>query len=176
MPIRVDTPDVVGPMLGCVPSSSGEIEAADEGDGVIDYDDFRMMRGANRVIAVHVKMEPWVSRPTGTEERQHFTIEGEDHREIPNQDNQDMDVQIRPARSQIVEIGPQIRKTFSFAVSEPQVNTAVEIPTPDQNGFLREFESIRHGGKVSRTVDQEFDTRGVSDFPTIATCLQNCHQ
>src|SRR6516164_6250929 len=99
--IRVDTPDIVGSMLGCIPSSSGEIEAADEGQGVVDHDDFWMMRCANRVVAVHVKMKPWVSRPSGTEERQHLAIEGEDHREIPNQD---MDVQIRPARSQIVEI------------------------------------------------------------------------
>src|SRR5690349_22966176 len=91
-PIGIDPSDVVRPMLRRIPSSSSQIQPADEGNGIVDHDDFRMMRGAHRVVAVHMEMHPRMTFPAGTKKWQHFALEGENHREIPDQD---VDLQIR---------------------------------------------------------------------------------
>jgi hypothetical protein len=172
-PSGVDPSDVVKPMLGRIPSSSGQIQPADEGDGIIDHNDFRMMRGAQRVVAVHMEMHARMPSPTRTKKRKRFALERENHREIPDQD---MDLQIRPPHCQIVEIASQIRKTFSFTVGKLQMNTAIEVPAPDEDRIMSELESVGHRRKISCSIDQKFDPRCLGELPTITTFLEDSHQ
>jgi hypothetical protein len=70
-------------MLRRVPSSLGDIEAADKGDGIVHNHYFLMVRAAEGVAAVQMKMEPPMGAEAEFEERQRLTFEGVDHCEIP---------------------------------------------------------------------------------------------
>ncbi len=54
--IDVNAPGVFRTMLRRIPTSPGEIETADKGHRVVDDDDLRMVRRADGMIAIHIKM------------------------------------------------------------------------------------------------------------------------
>lgn len=89
--VGINTPGILGLMIRCVPASFGQIESADEPDGIVDDNDFGMMRGSDGMIPVHVKVNARVPAPRGPEEWQRLAIERKDHREIPYE-NMDMEM------------------------------------------------------------------------------------
>ena len=66
-----------------VPAMFRYIQSAGKRDGIIDDDDFLMMRRTQRMVAVEAKMDPSVTAPGMAIKRNDFAIGGIDHREIP---------------------------------------------------------------------------------------------
>jgi len=89
--VGINPPGILGPMICRVPTTFGQIESADERNGIVDDNDLGMMRGSDRMIAVHMKVNARVPAPGGTEEWQALAIERKDHREIPYEN---MDVEM----------------------------------------------------------------------------------
>ena len=95
--VKVDAPNIVRPMIRSVPASSGQIQPSDERNGVVDDDDFLVMRGADGMIAVHMKVNPRVPLPARSEEGKHFAHQRENHREVADQN---VNLELWPPRGQ----------------------------------------------------------------------------
>ena len=95
--VEVDASKVLRPMFRRVPASLGQIEATDECDGIVNDDNLAVMGSADGMISIHMKMHPGVALPPRSEERQYFTLQRVNHREIPCQN---MNMETRPARCQ----------------------------------------------------------------------------
>ncbi len=62
--IVIDARWVTNEVPGGIPARTGQIEATDEGNGVVDNDDLLVMRGTDRMVRIHEEMQPAVRRPS----------------------------------------------------------------------------------------------------------------
>src|SRR5919109_633843 len=103
--VEVDTSWILGPVLGQIPAPFCQIEAADEGDGIIDDNDLRMVRSADGVIPVQAEIDSRTLPPAAAKEGNGFALQGENHRVVPDQD---VSMELAPARYEPVEKSSEI--------------------------------------------------------------------
>ena len=117
-------------MIRCVPAMFGYIQSAGKRKRIIDDDDFLMMRRSDGMAIVEPEMDPPVSAPGMSIERNDFTIRREDHREIPQQ-------HINP-KSTIAthQTMQKIPETWSIGISSIKPKPAIELPTSNKNKTL----------------------------------------
>ena len=92
------------------------------------------------MIAVHMKMHPWMALPIGAKKRKNIPLQRKNHREIPGQN---MDMQIAALRRQIVEISTQIGVSGWLIVGEFEMNAVIELPASDEDRLARKRKSVR---------------------------------
>src|SRR5690242_9887950 len=117
-------------MTAGIPAALCEIEAANKCQGIVDDDRFLMMRRADGMGAVFVKMQPPMCGKFGW--KPPFTLLPVNHVEVPRQY---VDVQVSPADQQRVEEFPEaVWEAVRLAVDQHS-DPAVEIPAEDEDAM-----------------------------------------
>jgi len=77
---------IIQAVLGSVPAVAGQVETADERQGVVDDDELLVMRCAGRVTIVELEIEPPLGPRREPELGEPFALQREEQGEIPAQD------------------------------------------------------------------------------------------
>jgi hypothetical protein len=84
-------------VFGRIPAVEGQVEAADETDGIVDDDKLLVVRCADRMSVVHLELEPMLRLRGEPELRQPFAFQREQQGKIPAED---VGVELWPRREQ----------------------------------------------------------------------------
>ena len=79
----IDAALVLRSVLRRIPATRGEIEPADERDGIVDDDDLLMLRAGDRVAAVQAEAKAPVRAPRQSKARHELALQRVDDGEIP---------------------------------------------------------------------------------------------
>ena len=157
---------IIQPMLGSVPAVAGQVETADERQGVVHDDELLVMRCAGRMTIVELKIEPPLGSRREPELGKPFALQREQQGEIPAQD---IGVEFG-ARGE--QRGKKITQPFRQSVvraGRDQSHPAVDIPTEDENGALRLCECRSHRAEIFGAVDKPACAVRALDPPAVAT-------
>ena len=83
--VGIDAARIIRLMFRGIPAPAAQIDAAGEGDLVIDHYQLLMMRGAFGMAAVEAKVKAWRRLQAQPQGRQQFPLGRIDHIEIPGQ-------------------------------------------------------------------------------------------
>ena len=75
---------VVGRMRRCVPAPTRQVDPAVEGNAIVDHDDLLMVRAADRMRVVMLKVHAMVRLPAKAMQRSPLAVQPEDHRVVPD--------------------------------------------------------------------------------------------
>jgi hypothetical protein len=156
-------------MVGCIPTLLSEIHAADEGHGVIDHDDFLVVRSTDRMPTIEVKMKVSMALPAKSIDRQDFAARRIKHRKVPIQN---VDFQPSAGFDQCFQkISELDRKSIADAVLN-QFGSAVDVPADDEYRTLSTDRRRSQCRKIRRAIDQERNPTSAGTAPAIASWLQ----
>lgn len=117
--------------------------------------------------AVSKKMKATVRRQLGG--KPPFPLAPIDHVEVPCQH---VHTELLSPRQEMVEkLAQAIRELVGLAVGK-HADSAVEIPSEDQDAMACVHRRLTEGGKIRRAVDEEGHPVGLFDFPTVATDIE----
>ena len=149
------------PVLARVPAARGEVEAAREGDRVVDDDELLVVTAARRMDRVESEVQAAVRAAPEADARQHLTLEREEHREVPLED---VDLEIAPPPHEAVEERHEVARLVAAAETHP----GVEVPSDQENALAGSLHGVRDGAEVALAVDQERRARGRLAAPAVA--------
>ena len=143
-----DAPRVLRQVLRAVPAPHREVDAADEGDSVVDHHDLLVMRAGHRVRVVVAQMHA----PRG-------------RRVIPVEH---VHLQRVPPRDEVVqELAQQRRRPVRLNRVEVQARLAVEVPAEDGDRVARTQRRFVEGPEVVGGVDDQGDAVGPRHGPAV---------
>ena len=137
-------------MSARVPTCAGDIDAAAEGDRVIDHDDLLMMGGARRMVSVRLKMHPAVEDPFQDEKRRRAAHQGAHQAEAPRQD---IDLQTGSPPDDPIDQPAEPVRAGLRRPGRLQLRARVEIPADEIDGMARLQHCRLELGKVIRCID-----------------------
>src|SRR4029453_4163536 len=111
-----------------------------------------MVRSAHWVMVIHGKMDLVVGTPAVHDSGKRFPLPQIEHREIPQED---IDVQLASACCECIQKSFKLAGNISGSLIMYKTNSAVEIPSHDDNGMMSRLSSTNKGVKVSGTVYQK---------------------
>ena len=158
-------PRILRQVLRAIPAAHGEVDAADEGERIVDDDDLLVMRARHRMRVVVAQVHAPGRRPAEAVERREFPIGAEHHRVIPVEH---VDVQRMAASDQVVEeIADQRRRTVRLHRVEVQPRLAVEIPAEDGDRVARAQRRLVERLEVIGGVDDQRHAVGARHRPAV---------
>jgi len=83
LPVRVDPKGILASMRRGIPSGFRQIQPSDKSNRVVDDHKLLVMRGADRMLPIHLIGEPTVAAPARLGRRHPFTLQSVDHGEVP---------------------------------------------------------------------------------------------
>jgi hypothetical protein len=153
-------------VLGGVPAVGGHVDAAGEGEAVVDHHDLLVVRAPDRVVGVHRHRQPVRGASVQQHDRHHAPGQRADHAVVPHQD---ADLQLRVGPDGLLQHPPQL-------VRPPSVDTAlrparvhpdprVEVPADEQHPAPRVQHRPAQGGEVVGGVHEDRVPLGPLDPP-----------
>jgi len=124
--VRVPAQRVVDRMLGRVPALDRQIDAADEGERVVDRDGLLVVGGADRMLAVEAEMEARMLLPEALRQLIERGARPEQERDVPDQQ---VDVKLRGALRQLRQEPAQLGRRVGRIEAHPRV----EVPADDHD-------------------------------------------
>jgi len=137
--IDIDPARIVGIVVRGIPTTVGDIETSGECDGVVNNNDFLMMRCAQGMTAVEEEVNSSMGSPGMSIERNDLSVCGINHRKIPKQ-NVDMDVAV--ATHKIMQ---EVAKSGARRICRKKTEAAIELPAIDEDRMPRALESRCEG-------------------------------
>ena len=166
---RVAPPRIVGQVFRRIPAAVGQIDPADKGDGIIDDDDFLVVRRPDRMRAVQLEVHAPVRTPAELVARQHLAIRRVRHGEIPVQN---VDVQLaRPLGQCVEELVERFGQAVVSALGD-EAHAAVDVPAEDEYRAARCPRGCAHGREVRGAVHQEGHARRARELPAVPFRLE----
>jgi hypothetical protein len=155
-------------MLRSIPPALSEIQASHKTDGIIDYDDFLVMRCPDRVRGVFLE----VQTAMGSKTRQWppFALKGVDQMKVPNQH---VDMECASASEQSQEKIAEARGKPVRLLLTQHADAAIEIPPQDEYRPRRPNGRLSKGTVVGRPIDEERRTVGRFQAPAIPSDFEN---
>ena len=161
----VDATRVVVRVVARVEAAAREIVAADESHGVVDDDDFLMVRAADRMLVVEAKRQPTMRAAVELVDRQPLALHRVEHREVPRQH---VTAQCRGSRDEgIEEIAQLLGQPVARAVGY-EAHAAVDVPAEDENRPAGPRKRRTHGAEVLDAIDQKRHALRTLDTPAVA--------
>jgi hypothetical protein len=153
-----DAAGVVGAVLARVPAAHREVDAADEGERIVDEHDFLVLRAGHRVRVVVSETHAARGLPAEAVERRELPVGAEHHRVVPVED---VDVQSAASLHQVVqELAEQRRGSALGHRVEVQLRLAVEVPAEDRDRTLRAQRRLVERAEIVLCVDEQRDALG----------------
>lgn len=154
-PVRGGTAAQLVPVevLGGVPAVGRDVDAAGEGQAVVDDHDLLVVRAADRVVGVHGHPQPVGSPPVEQHDRRQPAAERADDAVVPDQD---ADLELRVGADGLLQHPAQLVRPPS--VLPPSAGPArvhpdprVEVPADEQHPTLgAQHRAPQHGEVVGR--------------------------
>jgi hypothetical protein len=117
-------------MVGRVPALDREIDAADEGERIVDGDDLLVMGGADRMRAVETKVDARMLLPEVRDQLIEGAARPEQERDIPDQQ---VDVKLRGALHKLRQEPAQLARGVGRIEAHPRI----EVPPDDHDRAAR---------------------------------------
>ena len=149
-------------VVGGVPAVRGDVDAADEGQAVVDDHDLLVMRSADRVVGVDGEGEPVGTAPVEQHDRLQTPAERAQHAEVPLED---ADLQPRVLLHRLFEHGAEPVVLRPAAAERVEPDPRVEIPADEQHSPLGMQHGTLQGGEVAGRVDEDREAGGPLDPP-----------
>jgi hypothetical protein len=158
------------PVLARVPAVGGHVDAAAEGQGVVDDYDLLVVAGAGRMVGVEAEVDPLAPHQLQHQERHHLAGHRRQQRGVPLQD---VDPQLWPfGRHRLQELAQFVRRLFPLAV-RLQLDVQVELPADQHHRVPRLADRGLGRGEVARGVDDQRQPVGALDAPAVPAMPQD---
>ncbi|KXX64904.1 hypothetical protein AY586_02150 [Marichromatium gracile] len=153
---------VLGLVRAAVPAPFTEVEAAAEGQCVVDDHQLLVVTGRQRVVVIEGEVQARVLAPGVDAEEQRFALERVDRRIVPEQDpGLEPGGAFEQGMEQFAESGRQP----VAGVLAHQLELTVQVPAEDQDAMPGIDQCPAQGGEVAFAVDQWCQTAGAGDLP-----------
>src|SRR6185437_1128781 len=164
---------IVRPMLGRVPTGAGQIDAAAEGHGPVDDDDFLMQSRTHRAAIVVAKVYAPVRVPAELVNRGRLAASRKHQRVVPGQD---VHLERAAALDQEVEKVPEnighraaiVGNRTVAHCAEVQARGAVEIPPDDDYRASCEQRGPRESAEIRLSIDEQRSAARTGDPLAVA--------
>ena len=140
-----------------------EVEAAREGERVVDDDDLLVVGGAERVRVVELEREAGVCVPGEAVGRQRLAFQREQDGEIPGEREH---AQLGPAGEDVVQ-ERAARSAAARRFPGCSSHAAVDVPAEDEHDAARAADRVPESREVGVGVNQEGGAPGRRDPPAV---------
>jgi hypothetical protein len=145
-----------------VPAVGGDVDAAGEGDAVVDDHDLLVVRAADRVVLVDGEHQPVGSPPVEQHDRRQAARQGDQHADVPVQD---ADLQLRVAPDGGLEHPAQPVGAGGAVPAGIELDARVEVPADEQHPAARAQHRLLQRREVVGGVHEDGEPVGPLDPP-----------
>jgi hypothetical protein len=149
-------------MLAGIPAVGRHVDAAAEGERVVDHDDLLVVRCAGGMRAVELELDPLVRHPVQDDQRRRAAADLLQGAEIPAQD---VDLQIGPVLHHPAQEAPQPVRHVGIAVGPVELDAGVEVPSDHEQAMGRLLGSRPHRGEILGGIDDHREAICAGDAP-----------
>ena len=166
----IDAPRIVGQMLGGIPASPRQVDAAAECQAFVDHDHLLVMAAADRQDVVEAKLDLLRRIPEAGVVGHQIALEDVEQRVIPEQQaNLELGTTFDQRGEEWAEL---FRQAVGRAAGPVERRFAVQVPADDVDGVLGGEHRGARGGKIGCCVDQRGNPPRRLGAPDIAPRLQ----
>ncbi|HUF86266.1 MAG TPA: hypothetical protein VMM59_02695 [Thermohalobaculum sp.] len=153
-------------MPGVVEPAEAEVEAAEEGDSVVDRHDLLVLRGAERVLVVDREAQARMGEPVEARLLQPLAVGGVEDGRVPVE-HPDLEV-LAPPRQVLEKRAERVRHARHGAFGKLEQHAAVHVPADDQDRAARAQGGRLEGAEIGGGIDEERQPPGAHGAPAVA--------